>query len=79
MDVTNIARIDIGVDTTPELRLWLDQILDQARDDEATVRALLSRWVSEIEPAVVFQDGKIIGLTIAGAPVGSSPFILRLS
>ncbi len=51
----------------------------QAAVNEVLVRHLLSRWVSELEPAVAYdRQGRIIGLTLADAPVGSAPFILRL-
>jgi hypothetical protein len=49
--------------------------------DEATVKALLSRWVSELEPAVAMnRRGDIIGLTPAGALVDRNHqvFILRI-
>jgi hypothetical protein len=50
----------------------------KTRRDEETVRRLLERWVSELEPAVAYRDGEIIGLTIADAPLGSCPPILRV-
>lgn len=51
--------------------------LEKCRKDEAAVRELLGRWVSELEPAVCYHRGEIIGLTLADAPLGSKPFILR--
>ena len=48
-----------------------------ARRDEKIVRALLERWASELEPAIAMRDGKIIGLTLADAPLGSSPPIFN--
>jgi hypothetical protein len=47
-------------------------------EDEATIRDLLGRWVSGLEPAVAYRDGEIIGLTLADAEIGSRPYILRL-
>lgn len=49
---------------------------EKARRDEATIRALLGRWVSELEPAVAYRHGEVIGLTLADAPLGSRPFVL---
>lgn len=47
--------------------------------NEATVKSLLSRWVSELEPCIAMDKrGNIIGLTLANAPLGSKPFILRV-
>lgn len=52
----------------------------QAAADEILVRELLGRWVSELEPAVAYdRQGRVIGLTVANAPIGSTPFVLRLS
>lgn len=53
------------------------EICAKVRRDEETIRALLGQWVSELEPAVVYQDGEIIGLCVAGAPPGCTPFIFR--
>ena len=53
--------------------------LDRARREEQTIRRLLERWVSELEPAVVRgPDGEIIGLCDSKAMLGTSPFILRI-
>ncbi len=52
--------------------------LARAAADERTIRNLLERWVSELPPAVAYQNGEVIGLTLADAPVGSKPFILRV-
>ena len=53
--------------------------LDRARREEQTIRRLLERWVSELEPAVARgPDGEIIGLTPANAELGTTPFILRI-
>ena len=49
----------------------------KVQDNEAIICGLLSRWVSELEPAIAFENGEIIGLTLAEAQVGSKPFILR--
>jgi hypothetical protein len=47
--------------------------------DKCVVREMLGRWVSELEPALATnQRGDIIGLTMADAPVGSKPFVLRI-
>jgi hypothetical protein len=48
----------------------------RAAAEEVIIRGLLSRWVSELEPAVAYRDGQIIGLTLAEAEVGSRPWIL---
>ena len=55
-----------------------DRIASNARENENIVRSLLSRWVSEVEPAVAWQKGKIIGLVPANSPVGSRPFMLAV-
>lgn len=56
------------VDTT---RRYAQQ---KAAADEACVREMLGRWVSELEPAVAYGPfGDIIGLTLAASPVGSYP------
>jgi hypothetical protein len=49
----------------------------RAASDEIIIRSLLGRWVSELEPAVAWCDGEIIGLCPAGAEIGTSPFILE--
>lgn len=52
-------------------------LLRVMRRNEAIVRSMLCRWVSELEPAIAFdRHNNIIGLTPAGGAVGSSPFIL---
>lgn len=42
------------------------------RRDDATLREMLGRWVSESEPSVAFglDTGEIIGLTRADDPTG---------
>lgn len=50
----------------------------RARYEEYVIRELLGRWVSELEPAVAYRDGEIVGLTIAAAPIGSAPFIMPI-
>ena len=50
----------------------------RAARDEVVIRGLLGRWVSELDPAVAWQDGRIIGLTVADSDLGTSPFILRV-
>jgi hypothetical protein len=48
------------------------------RTEEAALRRLLERWVSEVEPAIVRnRRGNIIGLCDAAAPLGSSPFVFK--
>ena len=37
--------------------------------DEQIVRDLLGRWVSELEPALVYHRGEIVGLCAADAPL----------
>ncbi len=47
--------------------------------DEQTIRLLLERWVSELEPAIARgPDGEIIGLCDSKALLGTKPFILRV-
>jgi hypothetical protein len=45
----------------------------KSASDELIVRKLLECWVSELEPAIAYRDGKIIGLTLADAEVGGYP------
>ncbi len=52
--------------------------LAKAACDEAVVRGLLKRWVSEMEPAIAYRNGEIIGLCIADAMIGTAPFILEV-
>lgn len=41
---------------------------------------LLCCWISEIEPAIAYdQDHRIIGLTPANNPVGVKPFVLGMA
>lgn len=49
----------------------------KAAHDEGTIRHLLERWVSEMEPAIVMHNSEIIGLCIADAMIGTKPFILE--
>lgn len=42
---------------------------------ERALKSMLGRWVSELEPAQAFQNGRLIGLTITGLPIGS-PMLL---
>jgi hypothetical protein len=46
--------------------------------DEAIVRGLLGRWVSELEPSIAYRDGEVIGLCPAESDLGSQPFILEV-
>jgi hypothetical protein len=52
---------------------------ERTKADEALVKSLLGRWVSELKPELVRDmRGIILGLTFAGQPLGDSkPFILR--
>lgn len=60
-------------------RSYLDQAVAQkTASNENIIRELLGRWVSELEPAVAYRNGEIIGLTIADAPIGSCPPILEI-
>ncbi len=71
---------------TPDKGNWRSPIEDHYRKllaarmarDEQLIRSLLERWVSELEPAIAYRNGEIIGLTPANAPLGSKPFILRV-
>lgn len=46
--------------------------------DAIVVRKLLERWVSELEPAIVFdRQFNVLGLAPAESEVGFKPFILR--
>lgn len=49
-----------------------DQSAVRAMIREAAVLEALQRWVSELEPMLVFnQDGRFVGLTHAGQPLGT--------
>jgi len=50
------------------------------RREEELVRAMLGLWVSELEPAVLRnRGGGMLGLTIAGIPVGArAPVVVRV-
>lgn len=50
----------------------------KAKRDEAKVRELLGRWVSGLDPAIVYFRGEVVGLCDADAGAGSSPFILKV-
>lgn len=50
----------------------------EAAENERTIKELLGRWVSELEPCVVMQCGKIVGLCDNNAQIGDNPFILRI-
>lgn len=52
-------------------------IAEHSSREEEVVRVLLARWVSELEPVLVYHRSEIIGLTFAGVPIGSEPPILR--
>ena len=57
-----------------------EEILARAAQNEATLKALLGRWVSELEPCVAMdQRGVLLGLTPAGNMVDRNHevFILR--
>ena len=45
--------------------------------DEAKIRALLSHWASELEPAVVYRGTEIIGLTAEGQALGTYPYVFN--
>lgn len=36
----------------------------------ASVRRMLGRWVSETEPVIVLDNGRLVGLAARGMPVG---------
>lgn len=40
-------------------------------EDEKIIKELLSRWVSELEPEIVYQNNKIIGLAVADDPTAT--------
>jgi hypothetical protein len=51
------------------------QILQQ-RENE--VRRMLECWVSGLDPALAYQNGNLIGLTIANLPLGvKAPIVVR--
>lgn len=60
------------------LELVREMQRQQAEHDERMVRSLLERWVSGLEPAIVYRDNKIAGLCDADAPLGSKPFVLEV-
>ncbi len=51
--------------------------LRRARRQARLARALLSRWVSGLEPSLAIRDGEIVGLCDAQAPLGSQPWIFQ--
>lgn len=57
--------------TTPADDLIRAMVRQQTKSDDETVRHLLSQWVSELEPSVVWHNGKIVGLCVAGDLTGS--------
>lgn len=75
--------------TMPEGPLsYLNEILHEALGremirklalDEALIRRMLGEWVSGLEPSVLYGPGYvIIGLTIAGLPLGVvAPVVVR--
>lgn len=62
---------------------WLDQNISnpvhhqQMALDEAKIRYLLEHWVSELSPAIAYDEitGTIIGLCDVDVPLGVKPFI----
>ena len=47
--------------------------------NEQIIRHLLGRWVSELKPAIAYdQGGNILGITMAEAEIGSTPFMLTV-
>ncbi len=63
---------------------WLQEHTERAlllltKSNEAKTRFLLEHWVSELEPALAFDENlNIIGLTPADTPIGIKGFILYL-
>lgn len=45
--------------------------------DEIKIRNLLGKWVSELEPSIVYHNNEIIGLCDAKTEIGMKPFILK--
>lgn len=43
---------------------------------ERAIKSMLGRWVSECTPAVAYQRGALLGLTVEGLPIGSPMFIV---
>jgi hypothetical protein len=74
----------LDLNHTPIRNVLISMEVERARRrflarNEAAVRELLGRWVSELEPATVLnRHGYVIGLTMADAMPGSMPFILWL-
>jgi hypothetical protein len=57
--------------------LW-QAMRERTKADEALVKSLLGRWVSELKLELLRDmRGNILGLTFAGQLGGSKPFILR--
>lgn len=52
--------------------------LQNAREEEDTLRWLLGYWVSEMEPRLVYQGNVLVGLCAAAVPVGIKPFVLKV-
>ena len=69
-------RMKIQWDIAEDLR---QAMRERTKADEALIKSLLGRWVSELKPELVRDMGGIIlGLTFAGQQLGgSNPFILR--
>lgn len=68
-------RLDDLVDITDAV----GQMIDSERAaDEAAIRFMLGRWVSEAEPVLVYYGATLLGLTFAGIPLGvEAPICVR--
>lgn len=62
--------------TLDEIRMRM--ALQKARHDEAIIREMLGRWVSELEPSVCYRNGQVMGLCMAGDPTGHMPVVTPL-
>ena len=62
--------------TLDEIRMRM--MLQKARHDEAIIREMLGRWVSELEPSVCYRNGQVLGLCMAGDPTGHMPVVSPL-
>lgn len=55
-------------------------VMERAAEQERLVKLMLGRWVSELEPVLVFnRGGGLLGLAQAGIPIGACcPIIVRV-
>lgn len=52
----------------PHIRKFME---DFSARNEDVIREMLGRWVSELEPAIVWKGYRPVALTLADIPVGA--------